>query len=195
MIAIKTIGIVADTHIPRRAPVLPPPLISGLQGVDLIIHAGDLVSRKVINDLEALAPLEVVAGNHDIKKFSNSLPLAKIIHIDNLSIGITHGGKNRNDYPLAGVNAKECFDKTKPDIIIYGHTHQPLVNYDGKTILINPGSPTDNRSGYHNSFARLIISPLLAVELVFFIKYKSEYRVRTHKITFKRKWGRNKTYS
>ncbi|MDA8236031.1 MAG: metallophosphoesterase [Clostridia bacterium] len=174
----------ADTHIPRRALTLPLPVLKGFQGVDLIIHAGDLVSRKVIKELEALAPLEAVAGNHDEKKFGCRLPKGKTIQVDGVTIGITHGGKNRDDYPVAGTIAREYFCKSKPDIIIYGHTHQPQVTYDGKTVLLNPGSPTDNRHGFPNSFARLIIAPQLVIELVFFKKIKNEYRIQTQMITF-----------
>jgi len=183
VVKIKKIGILADTHIPRRAPSLPPPVVQGLQGVDLIIHAGDLVSKRALGELKSLAPLEVVAGNHDHKRFGDSLPKGKIIRIDNLEIGITHGGQDRSDYPVASAKAREFFHELRPGIIIYGHTHLPQLHYDGETVMLNPGSPTDNRQGFPGSFARLLISHHLTVELIFFRKSKKDYVLQTQRIT------------
>ena len=59
------IGVVSDTHIPARAPFLPSSLFGLLDGVDLILHAGDIEEESVLDELRALAPVEAVAGNMD----------------------------------------------------------------------------------------------------------------------------------
>jgi uncharacterized protein len=59
------IGVLSDTHIPLRARILPPVLFELFAGVNLILHAGDLIDEQVIKDLSAIAPVEAVAGNLD----------------------------------------------------------------------------------------------------------------------------------
>jgi len=180
---LKIIGVISDTHIPSRAPSLPAPVIEAFREVDLIIHAGDLVSKRTIKDLEGLAPLLAVAGNHDVKRFSHELPTGKIIALKNYLIGVTHGGKSPSDYPIAAENAQKFFKDKLLNIIIFGHTHQPLIQYDGRTLLLNPGSPTDNRHGWPNSFARLKIDDAITVELSFFSKIKGAYQIDKNVVT------------
>lgn len=59
------IGVISDTHLSARVPKLPDTLVAGLNGVDLILHAGDWVSEHVIDLVEQIAPCEAVAGNND----------------------------------------------------------------------------------------------------------------------------------
>ena len=59
------IGVLSDTHVPHAFPVLPPKVFEVFAGADLILHAGDIVSLDVLTELEAIAPVEAVAGNMD----------------------------------------------------------------------------------------------------------------------------------
>ena len=85
------IGVVSDTHIPSRARTLPKALVEGLFGVDLIIHAGDLLKDYVLYELEEIAPVEAVAGNNDDYYMQSMLPHKKVINAGRFRIGITHG--------------------------------------------------------------------------------------------------------
>jgi putative phosphoesterase len=87
----RRIGVVSDTHIPRRARCLPPELLRRLEGVDLILHAGDLVDESVIFELQALAPVEAVAGNMDPPHLHEQLKRIKLLQTGGLTIGLIHG--------------------------------------------------------------------------------------------------------
>ena len=59
------VGVVSDTHIPSRAPAIPPGVFEAFEGVHLILHAGDVSVRAALDELAALAPVHAVAGNID----------------------------------------------------------------------------------------------------------------------------------
>ena len=84
------IGLISDTHIPDRARELPKNVISSFENVDLILHAGDLTSTKVIDELEKIAPTIAIQGNMD-RAAGIMLPNAKVIEAEGLKIGIAHG--------------------------------------------------------------------------------------------------------
>src|SRR5512143_2874966 len=86
------IGCVSDTHIPGGLGKLPKALYEGLKGVDLILHAGDIVSLDVIEDLGHIAPVEAVAGNMDPWGVADKLPVKKVISAGRFRIGLVHGG-------------------------------------------------------------------------------------------------------
>ena len=81
------IGLISDTHIPDRAKVLPQKVIEAFSNVDLILHAGDLTSPRVIEELEEIAPVMAVQGNMD-RVNGIDLPKAKVIEAEGLKIGI-----------------------------------------------------------------------------------------------------------
>ena len=131
------IGLISDTHIPDRARILPTKVIEAFEDVELIIHAGDLTSPKVIEDLEEIAPVMAVQGNMD-RAHGIDLPKAKIIEVEGLRIGAIHG----EVYPRADSDqllylAKEL----NVDILVSGHSHQPKIEQKEGILLLNPGSP------------------------------------------------------
>lgn len=142
-------GCVSDTHVPRRARRLPDELLQGLEGVDLILHAGDLVTEEVLADLATLAPVEAVAGNMDPFSIVARLGRAALVDIGSWRIGLVHG--DRGEGASAPERALAAFEGTDLDLIVFGHSHKPEV-VDGETtaggrpvLLVNPGSPTDWR--------------------------------------------------
>lgn len=141
---IQRIGVVADTHIPTRGKKLPAALFRLLSGVDLILHAGDLVDLSVIDDLSALAPVEAVAGNMDPLTLSVKLGRQKLLRIGTLSIGLVHGDGIKG---TASTRAGETFASFNPDLVVFGHSHLPFCETRGKTTLFNPGSAVDPRGG------------------------------------------------
>ena len=131
------IGLISDTHIPDRARILPQNVIDAFSDVNLILHAGDLTSPKVIDELEEIAPVMAVQGNMDRANGIN-LPKAKVIEAEDLRIGLVHG----EVYPRADSQqllylAREL----NVDILVSGHSHQPKIEQSEGILLLNPGSP------------------------------------------------------
>jgi putative phosphoesterase len=85
------IGVISDTHISSNHHGVPEDLISKLRGVDLILHAGDLVVLGVLEDLRKVAPVEAVAGNMDDAQVKEALPRQRIVSLADVRIGLVHG--------------------------------------------------------------------------------------------------------
>ncbi len=131
------IGLISDTHIPDRARIIPQNVIDAFKEVDLIIHAGDLTSLEVIEELEKIAPVMAVQGNMDRINGIN-LPKAKTIEAEGLKIGVVHG----EVYPRADTQQLVYLAKElDADILVSGHSHQPKIEKTDGVLLINPGSP------------------------------------------------------
>ncbi len=131
------IGLISDTHIPDRAKELPQKVFDAFDGVDLILHAGDLTSMKVIDELEKIAPTIAIQGNMDRVNGIN-LPVAKTIEAEGLKIGIVHG----EVYPRADTQQLVYLAKELGvEILVTGHSHQPKIEQTDGVLLINPGSP------------------------------------------------------
>lgn len=145
------VGIISDTHIPRRADKLPKEIEEIFQEVDLIIHGGDIENLETLRGLEKIAPVFAVEGNIDFTETKNKLPEGLALKIYDFKIGIVHSplpfwlGSHFNW--LQEKIAKRLAQKQDFDILIFGHTHRPFLkelNFEGKKVLlINPGSPTD----------------------------------------------------
>jgi putative phosphoesterase len=135
----KMVGLISDTHIPVRARYIPKKVFEIFENVDFIVHAGDLVQLAVIDELEQLAPVLAVHGNMDGPEVSGALPKLNSLKISEWKIGVMHDpstsfgmGKMREISKLNGFN-----------VFVYGHTHNSSIRWEGKTLYINPGSPTN----------------------------------------------------
>lgn len=144
------IGVVSDTHIPMRAKQLPARLFELLNGVEMILHAGDIVDDWVLHELAALAPVEAVAGNMDPPELANRLGRKKILNIAGFKLGLIHGdhGSIRSKTPQRALAA---FSKDDVNCVVFGHSHQPYCQKKNGILLFNPGSPTDRRREPHFS--------------------------------------------
>jgi putative phosphoesterase len=137
--ASKIIGLISDTHIPKRAKCIPQRVFEIFKNVDFIIHAGDLVELSVIDELEQVAPVLAVHGNMDSPEVSNGLPKLDSLKIFDWKIGVMH------DPELLNGN-QEMVELAKQygfNVFVYGHTHTSRIKWEEKTLYINPGSPTD----------------------------------------------------
>ncbi len=150
------VGVVSDTHHGDKTKYVPPILFERFEGegVDLILHAGDVTSKELFNRLGKVAPLIVVRGNADHLLF----PEEEIINIEGLKVGMVHG------HQFLGLNAQMLSYKALEmgvDILIFGHTHryfyEDRIFHGKRIILLNPGSPTFPRMG-SASFALMEIS-------------------------------------
>lgn len=146
------VGLVSDTHIPTRKSSLPAELFDALDGVDLILHAGDLVEERVLLELEALAPVEAVAGNMDHPGLREKLGLEKIITIGEVALALTHG---TGPHSTAAERVFLRFAGLGVQGIVFGHSHEPFLERRDGILLINPGSVSDPRRGSSASCARL----------------------------------------
>ena len=140
----KLIGLISDTHVPNRGRYIPPKVFEIFEGMELILHAGDLVDEKVLDELKALAPVESVAGNMDLIETREKLGEKKIIQVGDFSIALMHGEGPRQE---VANWAFDSFYNNKVDVIVFGHSHMPHVEYRENMLLVNPGSPVDPRGG------------------------------------------------
>jgi uncharacterized protein len=128
---------------PRHARALPAPLRAGLDGVDLIVHCGDMVDAMAIPLFEAIAPLEAVAGNNDPADLLHRFGKRKILEFGQVRIGIVHGHEGSGRSTLA--RAENAFKHDRVHAILFGHSHVPYCEWHDGVLLFNPGSPTDRR--------------------------------------------------
>lgn len=144
------IGVISDTHYTAKSPGMPKAVLEGLKGVDMIIHAGDLTSLKVLEELRKICPnVKSVYGNMDPPEVRVALAEKEIIQADNLRLGVYHGYGGADS--LIDV-LDEFFKDDKPDIIIFGHSHTAFSRKIGGVLYFNPGSPTDKIFAPYNSY-------------------------------------------
>lgn len=143
--------VLSDTHC-EPGEELPAAVLAAAATADLIIHAGDLVHPGVVDALRAAgtAAVEAVAGNMDSAAAAAQYPAKKLLTLGRFRVGITHGSG-----APAGVGARALGMFPGADVVIHGHTHQPVIEDSFGTLLLNPGSPTDNRYAPYHSFAWL----------------------------------------
>jgi putative phosphoesterase len=132
------IGVISDTHIPERALKIPEKIFEIFKDVEMILHAGDLVSMDVLSELDNLAPTICVQGNMD-RLYGLKLPRQEIIKVDGIKIGLDHG----EVYPRGDTQQLKYIGlEMGVDVLITGHTHSSFITEVDKILLLNPGSPT-----------------------------------------------------
>lgn len=103
--------------------------------IDLLIHLGDFDGGEEYIKSITSCPTEMVSGNND---FFNGLPKEKIVRIGKYSIMLTHGHRYGVYYSTSDI--REAAQRNKADIVMFGHTHIPMIDLKEKIWLINPGS-------------------------------------------------------
>jgi len=158
------IGVISDTHIPVRATALPAEVIRDLKKVDMIVHAGDLVEKNVLVVLRQICPKVVaVCGNMDSEELKSILKTRELIKIENFKIGVIHGYGPPSE--LINLVASE-FERERPDVIIFGHSHSPYNQRHSGVLLFNPGSLTDKVFSSFNSYGLLEIKDKITAKIV-----------------------------
>jgi len=138
------IGVISDTHVPDRSSHIPEKVFEVFSNVDMILHAGDLTSSHVRDELGDLAPIKCVQGNMD-RYYGLELPRYERIKIDGVIIGLNHG----EVYPCGDTQQLRYIGlEMGVEVLISGHTHQPFIKEIGDMLLLNPGSPTIPRLAY-----------------------------------------------
>lgn len=126
------IGLISDTHITAKRGKLPQKVFEEFANVDLIIHAGDVTQKRVLDKLEKITPVVSVLGNND----KLDLNKIEVLDIENFKIGINHGTCCSNDFDKLYKLAA----KLDVDILVTGHTHKPHLEIIDNILFINPGS-------------------------------------------------------
>jgi len=149
-----TLGVIADTHVPDRARRLHPEVLQVFEKAQVseILHAGDLSSARILDQLAEIAPVRAVRGNRDM--FVRGLPLQLRLQYEQVTIGMTHGHgnwrkylKEKYLYLIEGPTRFSYFENLvieifpDTDVIIFGHSHAPLNKLFDRQLLFNPGSP------------------------------------------------------
>jgi putative phosphoesterase len=132
--------------------------------VDLILHAGDVGDAATLRDLEAIAPTVAVRGNADPLNLIEALPDRVRIDAGSKTVLMLHGHHGKTALQEARAAARPDID-----LIVFGHSHKPLIEREGETILFNPGSPTERRWNPHFGVGLIRVSDgAIEPELVLF---------------------------
>jgi len=136
------VGVISDTH-----GLIRPEALKALEGVSLIIHAGDIGTPNVLQRLENIAPVVAVRGNTDRDEWAFKLPFTETVEIGGVFLYVLHDlGKLDLDPAASGFSA-----------VISGHTHQPAIEKSRKILFLNPGSAGPKRFDLPVSVALLRI--------------------------------------
>jgi len=169
------IALISDTHIPASLDRLPDELLSQIDGVDAILHAGDIVSNDVLDTLGAVAPITAVAGNMDPPEVARKLSERELVRLDGRTIGLSHGHqphKVQSHYigrPYDSPEMEMFFELMasqlpKAEIIVFGHFHRAVITYWNDILFINPGAvaPANGES----SFAVLALGETVSAQII-----------------------------
>jgi putative phosphoesterase len=135
---------------PRGARRLPDECVRLLGESDLILHAGDVTTAAVLDELRMLGRVEAVHGNADEPALRQALPERLVVPAGPARIGMLHDAG-----PRAGRHARLVAAFPGCDAVVYGHSHLPEATRVGDTWVVNPGSPTERRRGPYRSLALL----------------------------------------
>jgi hypothetical protein len=141
----RIVGLVSDTH-----GVVRPECFLALDGVEVIFHAGDVGGRDVIAVLSKIAPVQAVLGNTDLPG-DPGLVSHFMETIAGVSVHVSHG------HELGSPTPARLLDRYEADVLVFGHTHRPVVVRSGRRLVVNPGSAGPRRFGLQPSVARLTI--------------------------------------
>lgn len=164
-----TVGVLSDTH-----GHLYPRVKQLLEGVDHIIHAGDVCSPEVLAELRAIAPVTAVRGNCDSEAWAAALPHRAEIDLAGVRFSVTHicGRPAAPGASPASGASPAPVAAPAPEVVVTGHTHQALLEQRGRVLHLNPGSAGPRRFGRPRTLARVEIftgpdgSPRVRAEVV-----------------------------
>ena len=126
--------------------------LAALAGSELILHAGDVGDPKILDELEKIAPVQAVRGNVDVEPWTGRLPSSRQVETEGRVIHVLH-----NIAELRGSGY---------DAVVFGHSHQPLIEDRKGTLFVNPGSAGPRRFQLPVSVGRIWTGPELRAEIV-----------------------------
>ena len=180
------VGLLSDTHVPYRAPEIPPAVLAALRGVDLILHAGDVDEPWALDPLREIAPVHAVRGNLHLLDRSGggrSLPESVMVEAVGHRIAVTHGHqlgalmtglwkarcawrnlRGHADFPAYNAAIVQSLLRRFPqaDVIVFGHTHSFYSTRREGVLVVNPGAAMATsyfNAPYAPSVAHLVLMP------------------------------------
>ena len=143
--AVHRIGLISDTH-----GMLRPAVHDALAGVELILHAGDVEGDEILDELALIAPVDAVFGNCDSPGHPR---LQQRIErtIGGIRVHVSHG------HELGAPTPDRLLARYDADVIVFGHTHVPLIVHAGDRLVVNPGAAGPRRFKLEPSVAILTI--------------------------------------
>jgi len=135
---LKVIGLISDTHVPAHAKKVPPQVYKVFEEVDLIIHAGDLTTIEVVEQLSEKAKVIAVHGNMDSKQVCLKFPSLASLNICGWKIGVVHDA----GVLFRKMRTRSLARKHGFNVLVYGHIHHAKFYWEKDILYINPGSPT-----------------------------------------------------
>jgi putative phosphoesterase len=145
------IGLLSDTHIPEACEHVPDRALQVLQGVELIMHAGDVYVNRVLDELERVAPVIAAVGNGDEGLDGHKFKLepdlrvstAHVVNAGKWRIGLAHALPTPDETSdQVFLNAMKRHFGAPVDVLVVGHSHVEGVARFGRTLVVNPGSAT-----------------------------------------------------
>jgi putative phosphoesterase len=140
------VGLISDTH-----GLLRPGVHAAMTGVELILHSGDVGGSGILDELRLIAPVKAVFGNTDP---TDEAGLAEefVVAIDGLRVHVSHG------HEVGSPTPAKLAARYDADVVVFGHTHRPLVSRVGKQLFVNPGAAGPRRFNLTPSVGRLTIA-------------------------------------
>ena len=124
------IGLISDTH-----GLVRPEALKALEGVELIVHAGDIGKPEVLNRLQAIAPVAAIKGNNDTAPWARHIPEILDLHVKDRTLRVIHNVRDsESNLHEAGI-----------DVVISGHSHKPSLESRDNVLFVNPGSAGPRR--------------------------------------------------
>ena len=137
------LGVISDTH-----GLLRPDAIEALAGVELILHGGDVGHPDVLTGLQAVAPVVAIRGNVDVEPWAQALAPTELVTHAGVTCYLVHRIADLDIDPrAAGVG-----------VVIYGHSHQPTLEWRGDVLYLNPGSAGPKRFRLPTTVAKMDVA-------------------------------------
>ena len=153
------VAVLADTHGPRFWKGCPPGVARALEGVDLVLHAGDVCEPGVLDELAAYAPVLVVRGNNDGEDVAAwGAPEVLETSLDGVRVAMVH-----DSGPATGRGRRLRRRFPDADLVVFGHSHIPWDEVHDGQRHFNPGSPTDKRRQPRPTLGELVLRDGLVV--------------------------------
>ena len=147
------VAVLSDTHSPRFWKGCPPAVAAHLTGADLILHAGDVCTADVLDELATYAPVRAVLGNNDREDVAAwGAPETMEIELEGLRVAMIH-----DSGPAAGRVTRLRRRFPDADLVVFGHSHIPMDRSENGLRIFNPGSPTDKRRQPYGTVGELTI--------------------------------------
>jgi len=140
------LGLISDTHGLVRSGVH-----DALAGVELILHAGDVGGSAILDELRLIAPVKAVFGNTDLPG-EPGLVEEIVLEVGGLRVHVSHG------HEVGSPTPAKLAVRYDADVVVYGHTHRPLVTRHDGRLFVNPGSAGAKRFNISPSVGKLIIA-------------------------------------